>query len=135
MYKSPIDIIPGQLELQLEDEILWAVQKVGVAVDKDELLRALKYDRDQYNTGYQDGKAESVVHGEWKFWEGWMSNHDMRIEDATCSVCGYKHPTVRRTYGIRETMQDVLNKLSNYCADCGAKMDRGTNNDRHRKAD
>jgi hypothetical protein len=26
-----------------------------VTVDKDELLRALKYDRDQYNRGFNDG--------------------------------------------------------------------------------
>ena len=64
-----------------------------------------------------------VIHAKWQFWEGWMSNHDMRIDDATCSNCGYKHPIVRRIYGIKETEQEVLNKLSNYCAACGAKMD------------
>lgn len=28
-----------------------------IDIDKDELLKALKYDRDQYNQGYSDGKA------------------------------------------------------------------------------
>ena len=60
MYKSPIDIIYGQMETQMEGDILRAVQKYGINVDKDELLRALQYDRDQYNKGYADAKAELV---------------------------------------------------------------------------
>lgn len=59
MYKSPIDIIYGQMETQLEGTVLKAVQKVGVNVDKEELIRALQYDRDQYHKGYSDGKADS----------------------------------------------------------------------------
>lgn len=58
MYKSPIDIIHGQLETQLEGEVLKAVQKCGVVVDKDELLKALAYDRDQYEKGYRDAMAK-----------------------------------------------------------------------------
>lgn len=54
MYKSPIEIIHGQLETQLEGEVLKAVQKCGVDVDKDELIRALNDDRQQYEQGYKD---------------------------------------------------------------------------------
>lgn len=32
--------------------------KCGVNVDKEELLKALKYDREQYEKGYRDAKAE-----------------------------------------------------------------------------
>ena len=35
-------------------------------------------------------------HGEWIYWDGLRGNHDQRIEDATCSKCGYIHHTVRR---------------------------------------
>lgn len=45
MYKSPIDIIHGELELKFEDEICKAVRNIGIVVDKDELIKALKYDR------------------------------------------------------------------------------------------
>ena len=31
--------------------------QINVDVDKEELVKALKYDRDQYNKGYQDAKA------------------------------------------------------------------------------
>lgn len=61
MYKSPIDIIYGQMETQMEGTIMRAVQKVDVNVDKDELIRALKYDRDQYNEGYDAGMADAVA--------------------------------------------------------------------------
>ena len=60
MYRSPITIIEEEARLQIEGEILKAVQKVGVTVDKEELLKALKYDREQYNEGYEAGKRDST---------------------------------------------------------------------------
>ena len=33
---------------------LEAVQRVGVTVDKEELIKALRYDRRQYENGYRD---------------------------------------------------------------------------------
>ncbi len=38
--------------------VMKAVRKVGVNVDKGELIKALQYDRDQYTKGYEDGKNE-----------------------------------------------------------------------------
>jgi hypothetical protein len=55
MYESPIGLIQEEMEIYAEGEILRAVQKVGVNVDKEELLRALAYDREQYVKGYKDG--------------------------------------------------------------------------------
>lgn len=68
--------------------------------------------------------VEPVRHGEWRDWDGWRGNYDQRIEDATCSECGYIHHTVRREYNDT-SFQDILNKLSKYCPNCGAKMDGG----------
>ena len=48
----------------------------------------------------------------WDYWDGWCGNHDQRIEDATCSKCGYKHPTVRGTPEL----------LADYCPSCHSKM-------------
>lgn len=50
--------------------------------------------------------------GKWLFWPGWVGCCDKRIENAKCSTCGYKHPTV---YGS-------LDKLSKYCPGCGREM-------------
>ena len=56
-YKSPIDLCVGELKMQQEGAIFEAVQACGVNVDKDELIKALAYDRDQYNKAYADGRA------------------------------------------------------------------------------
>ena len=50
---------------------------------------------------------------EWKYWSGWSGNHDKRIDDATCSKCGYKHPTIR--FGTPDLLQD-------YCPSCKSRM-------------
>ena len=64
MYESPIKLITSQITSELvqgvDGEIFKAVQKVGVMVDRDELLRALAYDREQYQKGYADRDAEIV---------------------------------------------------------------------------
>lgn len=49
---------------------------------------------------------------EWVYWPGWAGNHDKRIDDATCSHCGYKHPIVRGGPHL----------LSSHCPGCGRKM-------------
>ena len=58
-YNAPIGLFVSQLRLeqekQLEDDIFRAVQEIGITVDKDELIKALKYDRYQYVRGYTDG--------------------------------------------------------------------------------
>lgn len=54
-YKSPIEIFHSEMEMQMEGEVLKACQRVGVQVDKEELIKALQYDRGQYEKGYQDG--------------------------------------------------------------------------------
>lgn len=58
MYESPINIIQGEMQMQLEGEVYKAIQKVGVDVDKEELLKALQYDREQYKKGYNDAIEE-----------------------------------------------------------------------------
>ena len=60
MYKSPIEIIYGQMQTQIDGDIYRAVQSYDINVDKDELLRALMYDRNQYEKGFFDGKEEAT---------------------------------------------------------------------------
>ena len=59
MYKSPIEIedeIFTQIERDQENKIISKVCMVmNVNVDKDELIKALSYDRDQYAKGYNEG--------------------------------------------------------------------------------
>ena len=65
MYKSPIDMLIADIQHQIaeqqDEEIYKAVVSVGINVDKDELLRALQYDRGQYEKGYADGKVDATA--------------------------------------------------------------------------
>ena len=54
-YNSPIELIEGQLHTEIEDNVIRVVQEMCVNVDKEELFRALRYDRDQYEKGYNAG--------------------------------------------------------------------------------
>ena len=59
-YQSPIEVIQTQMRNQIEGEIYKAVMNVGVNIDKEELLKALQYDREQYQKGYKDRDDQIV---------------------------------------------------------------------------
>ena len=107
MYKSPIDVIYGQMQTQMEGDILQAIRGYGINVDKDELLLALQYDRDQYSEGYTDGRSDAVAHG---MWHKYMDYFTKRQTGWICTNCS-----------------SVTNDLSNgdtpFCPHCGAMMD------------
>ncbi len=77
-----------------------------------------------YDAGYRKVTEESEVEptAVWEFWKGWTCNYAYRIEDATCSRCGYMRPTVRISQGDKATTQEVLSKLGKYCPNCRSKM-------------
>ena len=60
MYESPINIITGQIKTNYEDAIYSAVQNVGINIDKEELLKALEYDRGQYEEGFREGEKHTM---------------------------------------------------------------------------
>lgn len=60
MYKSPIEIIVGEMHTEWENGILKTVQNYNVNCNKEELIRALAYDRDQYRKGYEDGRPKWI---------------------------------------------------------------------------
>ena len=88
-YKSPIELIMGQMNLSMEGEICKAIQHVGVNVDKEELLKALQYDRDQYQKGYSDRDAEIVRCKNCEHSKKYVEPH----KDCWCNLYeGYKQP-------------------------------------------
>ena len=97
-YESPITMFIGQLETQIENDIISVVQRVGVDVDRDELLRALQHDRNQYNKGFNDARA----HAHWIIDEGGQW--------AECSNC-------------HEDEKIAVLVHKDYCPACGAIMD------------
>lgn len=60
MYESAIEIMYGAMRSEIEGAVYKAVQDVGIKVDKEELLRALMYDRQQYEKGFKDGMQAAL---------------------------------------------------------------------------
>lgn len=58
MYKSPVTSVFDDIKMEIvkhqEHDMYVAVQKYGINVDKEELIKALQYDREQYEKGYDD---------------------------------------------------------------------------------
>ena len=67
-YNSPISVISQMVneqikEMQKQEEtavMAEITKQIGVDVDKDELIRALNYDRQQYEKGYADGMYSGI---------------------------------------------------------------------------
>lgn len=77
MYKSPIEMLCSEIQRHIDQEnenmVITAIRNVGVNIDKDELMKALRYDRNQYAKGYEDGKNEilnKIRNGEIEVWNG-----------------------------------------------------------------
>ena len=65
-WESPITKIYGDIQndivRQEEENYMCAIkQAIGYEVDKEELIRALQYDREQYDKGYNDGVKETFT--------------------------------------------------------------------------
>ena len=107
-YKSPIEIMQAATVYELEGEVMRATVNVGVHVDKEELIKALAYDRDQYIKGYKDAKAKyKRPCGEWSLRRtikrGGYPEHEL-----VCSECGaVRNIRVGETFPV-------------FCERCGA---------------
>lgn len=106
MYESPINVIYGKITDQVlkekdETMMLEIRQAIGYAVDKDELIKALQYDRHQYEKGYSDAVANLQKTGRWI--DEWVG----------CCICLNR---------CSNCLQDFTME-SKYCPNCGAKME------------
>ena len=90
-----------QLIQKQEQAIMETVNRYDVAVDKEELFKALKYDRDQYNKGYKDGVNETLD----KIWKEIANLNPVDYG----SICSYESHT-----GARYMQTDVLNIIDKY---------------------
>ena len=59
-YEPPITVELRQIQRKLDNFILNEIRKYDVKVDKEELVKALKYDRNQYEKGYANGKKDAA---------------------------------------------------------------------------
>lgn len=87
-YKSPINIIESvsnQIKVELDNKIYEAVIKCDIDVDRQELIKALEYDRNQYQQGFKDAQ---------KFYDKAL---DILAEKCECQSCWCKDCKVRCT--------------------------------------
>ena len=92
-YQSPIELIQGNLQTQIENNCVKAVQSYGFNVDKEELRKALEYDRNQYDKGYAAARKKyESPSGEWIVTERGYECSECgalhRNDDPFCRMCG-----------------------------------------------
>lgn len=103
-YRAPIEMIVRDIQTQIEDNCVKAVQQYGFIVDKEELKKALEYDRGQYEEGYEDGYRQGVINGKPRAGEWIYHERENELLRFKCNQCGVYHsPT-------------------NFCPNCGADM-------------
>ena len=101
-YVSPISVhiarVKEQLMAEMQDQVVEAVARVGITVDKEELIKALAYDREQFDRGYdsalrivrkalfdlRDRWVARLPKGEWgrnDRWQGIEAGIEMAIKE------------------------------------------------------
>ena len=67
MYESPITRMVGDISSQItkqnEEYIITYARDIGYNINKEELTKALNYDREQYKAGYRDGHSDGYKEG------------------------------------------------------------------------
>lgn len=59
-YHSPIEMIATEMRTKYENDCVSVCQSYGFNVDKEELAKALAYDRNQYDKGFRDGYNQAL---------------------------------------------------------------------------
>lgn len=110
MYESPVNLIVQDIETQMvqkeEQMILEAIRKYDVVVDKEELIKAINYDRNQYSKGYKDG-----VNDVFDKLRAEIENHCGLAKENHCRYCPY----CTNLMGVRE----ILEAIDKYKAESG----------------
>jgi uncharacterized membrane-anchored protein len=88
MWESPVNIfeihepIIEEINKQTEETVFKAIHRVGIDVNREELIKAMQYDRNQYEKGYKDAIDEFV-----EKMEAWNENiKSIRNEDAFFTI-------------------------------------------------
>ena len=111
-YISPIELtfnrISEQINQKTENLIMQAIYETGIKVDKEELIKALDYDRKQYEQGYEDARQDYIKpSARWIITGQENGALGITYKQRRCSNCGWEHSMAFKM---------------NYCPDCGAIM-------------
>ena len=92
-WESPITKIYGDIHNEIirqdEENCMYAIEQViGYKVDKEELIKALQYDREQYDKGYRDGVKEKFIDELEKVKKEIIERHQIEC-NRNCENCRY----------------------------------------------
>lgn len=82
-YTPPASLNLSDFQDAIGDAVVQAIIKIGIRVNREELLKALKYDRGQYKAGYDAGFADGFIE----------TLHTVRCRDCIEFEEIGKHPT------------------------------------------
>lgn len=128
-YESPITVIQdtaNKLNADIENRIYHAVIKIGIDVNKEELVKALHYDRNQYAKGYADGRNDAITHAHWEWHYDIDQDRDYKepfsSENKSGWRCSHCNGRLEDMVGGKWDEIEEPPELE-YCPGCGAKMD------------
>ena len=88
MYESPIQVTQTVLDMvakETEDKVVITAQRaLGIDIDKDRLIKALKYDSDMYHKGYADALEKYR----------WIPREEYLLKDGTNVLVTVHMPTL-----------------------------------------
>ena len=127
-YIPPASLNLNDFQYAIDDAIVQAIVKIGIKVNREELLKALKYDRGQYKAGYDAGFADGFLKtlhlDEISAADDKLMRH-ARWEpgNSICPVCGKDK--------FKDLDADIWSDWTPpYCPNCGTRMDlEGETND------
>lgn len=110
MYESPIEVVVGNIRAEWENGIVKAVRGYNVNCDKEELVKALAYDRDQYQKGFADGRAtvEPLTDAEQRIFLKAISR-----EEEICKLIDEEYKDEEYTLNLVSVCQEVIRKVKN----------------------
>lgn len=105
MYESPItkymSDIQSEIQKQEEEQLMITVnQAIGFDVDKNELIKALQYDRAQYEKGYKNALedvSELIAYYDYRFMQKYYPEE--------CEQ-GYTLHDLNNKYGLAEILKN-----------------------------
>lgn len=89
-YRSPVEIVSQNIHENFENGVMEVIHSYDVKVDKDELIKALSYDREQYKQGYADGCKLDTNAIKSKFAEDLLSEIKKEAHNKAVHPCGCK---------------------------------------------
>lgn len=108
MWESPINIIEiqdsfvSEIKEKTEEMVFTEIKRIGIDVNKEELIKALQYDRGQYEKGYSDGYAKAI--------DEFTERLQEKVESFQTEINGFKADILTLDYFV-EFVDEIAEKM------------------------